>query len=223
MTRRIFTLCPGTDVYMPPEAIQDRPVYTEMIDCFSFGVITVQILMRQFPEPGDRRKEIQINHPGLPSGSVVEVCISEIERRQNHIGHIDPNHNLLPITTDCLKDRDVECPSTPQLCERVAALKESQMYIDSITTLEQNGIKDKETEMRSLRQLHTQQVRDLELTIQKQKIHLEANDKAILERDQVLREKAEVIATQEEQLGLKLYHINQLEQEKIRLLWRKRA
>ena len=23
-----FTMCPGTDVYMPPEAVQDKPVYT---------------------------------------------------------------------------------------------------------------------------------------------------------------------------------------------------
>ena len=28
-----FTMCPGTDVYMPPEAVKDVPVYTEKIDC----------------------------------------------------------------------------------------------------------------------------------------------------------------------------------------------
>ena len=47
------TMCPGTDVYMPPEAVQDKPVYTEKIDCFSFGVIIVQILTREFPKPGN--------------------------------------------------------------------------------------------------------------------------------------------------------------------------
>ena len=30
-------MCPGTGVYMPPEAIQDKPVYTDKIDCFSFS------------------------------------------------------------------------------------------------------------------------------------------------------------------------------------------
>ena len=49
-----ITMCPGTDVYMPPEAVQETPVYTEKIDCFSFGVITVQILTREFPKPGNR-------------------------------------------------------------------------------------------------------------------------------------------------------------------------
>ena len=43
------TMCPGTDVYMPPEAVQNKPVYTEKIDCFSFGVIAVQILNGNSP------------------------------------------------------------------------------------------------------------------------------------------------------------------------------
>ena len=44
VTRFTNTLCPGTDVYMPPEAVQDEPVYTEKIDCFSLGVLIIQIL-----------------------------------------------------------------------------------------------------------------------------------------------------------------------------------
>ena len=73
-TKVTFTMCPGTDVYMPPEAVQDKPVYTEKIDCFSFGVIVVQILTRQFPMPGDRRKTIK-------AGSMLglEQRVSEIE------------------------------------------------------------------------------------------------------------------------------------------------
>ena len=83
-TRFTNTMCPGTDVYMPPEAVQDKPVYTEKIDCFSFGVITVQVLTRQFPKPGDRLQEVALNHPGLPTGSVF-VHVPEVDRRQNHI------------------------------------------------------------------------------------------------------------------------------------------
>ena len=43
-TRFTNTMCPGTDVYMPPEAAQDKPVYTEKIDYFSFGVIIARML-----------------------------------------------------------------------------------------------------------------------------------------------------------------------------------
>ena len=38
-----LTANPGKLVYMPPEALQDKPVYAERIDCFSFGIIILQI------------------------------------------------------------------------------------------------------------------------------------------------------------------------------------
>ena len=138
------TMCPGTDVYMPPEAVQDKPVYTEKIDCFSFGVIIVQILTRQFPKPGDRLQEIEFNHPGLPRGTVC-VRVPEIDRRQNHISQVDPNHTLLPVALDCLKDKDSKRPSAHQLCQRVADLKEMPKYIDSARC-----VMDKDEVIRSL-------------------------------------------------------------------------
>ena len=132
-----FTMCPGANVYMPPEAVQDEPVYSERIDCFSFGVIVVQILTQLFPKPGNRRQKVdQINVPGLPQGTV-EVRIAEIDRRQNHISLVDPNHPLLSVALDCLKDEDIERPSAQQLCERVASLKERPEYSDSVVAAQQ--------------------------------------------------------------------------------------
>ena len=52
-THLTLTVCPGTDVFMPPEAVKVVPIYTERIDCFSFGVIIIQLLTRQFPKPGN--------------------------------------------------------------------------------------------------------------------------------------------------------------------------
>ena len=155
-TRYTFTMCPGTDVYMPPEAVQDEPVYTEKIDCFSFGVIIVQTLTRQFPKPGNRRQRVEINHPGLPQGTV-EVRLAEVNRRQNHIGQVDPDHPLLPIALHCLKDEDSERPSAQQLCERVASLKEKPEYSDSVAAAlqqqpQQREIKEKDRQLGQLRQ-----------------------------------------------------------------------
>ena len=56
------------------------------------------------------------------------MSIPEIERRQNHISGVDPNHPLLPIALDCLKDADGERPSAQQLCEGLAALKQTAKY-----------------------------------------------------------------------------------------------
>jgi serine/threonine protein kinase len=145
-TRFTSTTCPGTDVYMPPEAVQDKSVYTEKIDCFSFGVIIVQTLTRQFPKPGDRLERVELNHPGLRKKSVL-VEVSEIDRRQNHISQVDLNHSLLPIALDCLKDEGSERPSAHQLCERVADLKGKSDYRDSAI-----AIQDKDEVIRQQRQ-----------------------------------------------------------------------
>ena len=59
-TRPTYTMCPGSDVYMPPETIKAKPTYNEKVDCFAFGVVVVQIITRKFPEPGDRQKELNI-------------------------------------------------------------------------------------------------------------------------------------------------------------------
>ena len=167
-TRFTNTMCPGTDVYMPPEAVQDKPVYTEKIDCFSFGVITVQVFTRQFPKPGDRLQRIELNHSRARKGSVL-VEVPEVDRRQNHISQIPPNHSLLPIALDCLKDEENERPSAHQLCERVAGLKVMPNYIETTRTVQDKDevirsqairmeekdrtISSKEEEIQQLRQL----------------------------------------------------------------------
>ena len=210
-THLTFTMCPGADVYMAPEAVQDNPVYTDKIDCFSFGVITLQILTRQFPKPGDRRKRIEINHPGLPRGTY-EMVISEIERRQNHLSIIDPNHTLLQVSLDCLKDKDVERPSAQQLCERVAALKESQEYSESVraaeerNTAERDRGDERDREIRSLEQIHTQQVQGLQQIIQSQVSRLE-------EKDEALREKDGTIAAEQQQIRELKNDVSRLERE----------
>ena len=201
-TQLTFTMCPGTDVYMPPEAVKDKPVYTEKIDCFSFGVIVVQIVTRQFPKPGDRRKEIQFNQPGLPP--IVEVPVPEIERRQNHISTIDLNHPLKRVALDCLKDRDVERPSAQQLCERVTILKGAPQYSESVRVVEARSTaeQDRSDERdRSLRQQHSQQIQDLQQIIQSQTSCLAEKDQIITKNEQtiahiiqILREKDETIA-----------------------------
>ena len=126
-----LTLCPGTIAYMSPEALGEPPIYTDKLDSFSFGVLGVQIMTHQFPDPGDRFQIMEINDPRVPSGRV-KVDVPEIERRQSHIKLIDPAHPLLPVALDCLKDRDRERPSCHKLCGRMSTLKASPKYIESV-------------------------------------------------------------------------------------------
>ena len=182
-TQLTFTMCPGTDVYMPPEAVKDKPVYTEKIDCFSFGVIAIQTMTRLFPQPGDRRREVEVESLGL-----LEKRISEQERRQNHISKVDPNHPLKAIALSCLKDKDVERPSAEELCRRIASVKRSQKYSESVREGEEQSRKIARRE-ESLRRQYAQQIEGLQQVIQTQLIRLDEKDRMTEEKVQVMKEK----------------------------------
>ena len=84
-------------------------------------------MTRHFPQPGDRRKNLEIENIGL-----VEKRVSECERRHTHISKIDPNNPLLPIALECLDDEDTKHPNAQELCKSVGTLKEMPKYSESI-------------------------------------------------------------------------------------------
>ena len=116
MTQQLFgtpmTQYPGTIVYMPPEAGTD---YTAKLDCFSFGVLTIQILTRNFPQPY----------------STHTTLFGQVKIVSSDIGLIHPpSHPLRPVALDCLKYEDTERPSADVLCERLASLKGEPSYTE---------------------------------------------------------------------------------------------
>jgi len=182
-----MTMCPGTLAYMPPEALDDSPVYTKKLDSFSFGVLDIQIITRHFPDPSQRFKTMEINDPRFPTGRV-KVPVPEIDRRQSHIDLIGLAHPLLPVALDCLKDMDKERPSAQELCHRLAAVKETPQYSESV---QQATSKDKERQISELQrekaelieqrtqhvqqhEQHAQQIRDLQQQVQTQSDCLQA-------------------------------------------------
>ena len=134
------TFCPGTMVYMSPEALGEPPAYTRKLDIFSSGVLHVQIITRKFPDPGSRMKAIQMGSDSPFGETIVHLNVSEVERRKAHIDLIDPAHPLLSIALDCLKDKEGQRPTAEQLCSRLAALKESPRYRDSLQPAQQAAV-----------------------------------------------------------------------------------
>lgn len=99
-------------VYMPPEAFRYPPSYTNQIDIFSFGVVSLQIITQQYPQPSSKK-------------------VSEIERRKLDISLVGPEHPILPLSLSCLKDTDILRPPAAQLCRKLRQLKESALYEES--------------------------------------------------------------------------------------------
>ena len=183
-----MTMCPGTLAYMPPEALYDAPVYTNKLDCFSFGVLDIQILTRQFPNPSARCKIMEIDDPRFPTGQV-NVPIPEDERRRSHIDLVDPTHPLLPVVVDCLKDRDRERPSAHELCNLLAALKDTPQYGESV----QQG-------QRATTDGERVRIRELQAEAQERQRQLQEKDRTIATKERQLQEKDRTIATRERQL-----------------------
>ena len=171
-----MTMCPGTLAYMPPEALNDPPVYTNKLDCFSFGVLDIQILTRQFPNPSPHCKIMEIDDPRFPTGQV-KVPVPEVERRRSHIDLVDPAHPLLPVALDCLKDRDRGRPSAQELGNRLAALKDTPQYGESV----QQG-------QRAATDGERLRIRELQAEAQERQRQLQEKDRTIATRERQLRQ-----------------------------------
>ena len=199
-----LTLCPGTMAYMSPEALAEPPEYTDKLDSFSFGVLGIQIMTRKFPEPGDRFHIIEISDPRAPSGKV-KVDIPEAERRRSHIDLIDPVHPILPLTLNCLQDKDRERPSCHELCGHISTLKGSSKYADSVR---QSPVCTKPTERsnREHEEMGMQQAQQIQ-NLQKQLKTM--NDELKSQRDKLL--------TQSDMLQAKEQKLQQQQQEILRL------
>lgn len=107
---RRMSLCPGHLLYMSPEALHEPVIYTAKLDNFSFGVIVIQILTRQFPNPTDRFQTI--HDPRYDKG--VQLVVPETERRQAHLQLIPDTHSLKPLALQCLK-KEMQRPSALHL------------------------------------------------------------------------------------------------------------
>ena len=129
VTRTKVTQCPGTLVYMPPEALHPQPHYFDKIDSFSIGVLLVQIITRNFPSP-TAAWIAREDHTASTGESYFPV--SEVKRRKTDIDKIPVSHGFLPIAYNCLKDKSQDRPSVAQLCQCLCELKRSSTYKECV-------------------------------------------------------------------------------------------
>ena len=131
------TFCPGTMVYMSPEALQEPPEYTSKLDVFSCGVMHIQLLTRKFPDPAPRMRAVEVGGDPRFGATRVHVVVRELERRRSHLDLVDPTHPLLAVALSCLKDEEGQRPSAEQLCSHLSAIKQSPQYTASLRQAQQ--------------------------------------------------------------------------------------
>ena len=180
-----LTMCPGTLVYMPPEALSEPPVYSKKIDCFSFGVLQIQIMTRQFPDPGPAVRVVEDSRS--PTGTS-KIPVLDSERRKSHIDLIDLTHTLLPTALGCLSYSEKDRPSAEDLCRQLAAVKEAPRYQLQIL---QQGLRTKDQQLQdSQRRTHTlqQELQDSQRRNQQLTHQVEEKQHTINDKETLLRE-----------------------------------
>ena len=179
---RTATKCPGATVYMPPEALSDHSVYSAKIDCFSFGVLEIQIMTRQFPDPGPPTRAVA--DPRSPVGILIPIVDSE--RRKPHIDFIDPTHPLLQTALRCLSYSEGDRPTAQDLCQQIATLKEAPHYTQSVEHAQEGGRRgqrdDTERQLREVRE-QTEQLTQQNHVLQSQ---VEATTRELQQNNAIL-------------------------------------
>ena len=110
-------------------------MHTDKIDCFSLGVLTIQIVTRKYPEPTHRHRyhtehiitnEPQYNHQGIL------VPVPEHERRKDHLSLIDFHHPFRPIILSCIADKPANRPQAATLCDYFGHHRQSKKFEQSL-------------------------------------------------------------------------------------------
>ena len=204
-----LTMCPGTLAYMPPEALREPPVYSKKIDCFSFGVLQIQIMTRQFPDPGPAMRVVEDSRS--PTGTT-NMPVLDSERRKPHIDLIDPTHTLLPTALNCLSYLEKDRPSAQDLCRQLAAVKEAPRYQLQILQREfqtkDQQLQDSQRHTRNLQQelqdsqRHThslqQELQDSQRQIQQLTHQVEEKQHRIDDKETLLREQNQQLQSNEQ-------------------------
>ena len=194
-----MTQCPGTPAYMSPEALDEPPVYSEKLDCFSFGVLTIQVITREFPKPKDQFQTRELFDPQFPSQRIrARVLVPEQKRRQSHIKLIPAAHPLRPIALDCIKDRDAERPTAEQICETLEQFKSTPLYASSV-----QQVRDRELQLTTQRQTietNKQQLQHQRVIIQDKDRQIQDKDRQIQDKDQQIQDKDQQIQDKDRQI-----------------------
>ena len=116
---KTMTQAPGTQVYMPPEALDLHAKYSDRLDIFSFGHLALYTLIREFPK--DLLPATHVSSKGLEARS-------EVERRSNYMEKLNatlpvPDHHLCQLIKQCLHNDSTKRLSSTELLHELQQIQ----------------------------------------------------------------------------------------------------
>ena len=113
------TLAPGTQVFMPPEALEDdlEVTYGITIDVFSLGCVCLHVMSMQWPLPK------AVKHLDSNTGKI--VALTELQRRENYLTCtvFQQFPTLRALVSQCLHDFPKERPSVGAVLEGLRTVR----------------------------------------------------------------------------------------------------
>ena len=97
-----LTQAPGTQCYMPPEALVPKPKYNAKVDIFSYGVLVIHVLTATWPFPGEAVKVDPTDESKL-------LPQSEVERRKEYLQRIR-DQPLTELIHSCIHNSPTQRP-----------------------------------------------------------------------------------------------------------------
>ena len=177
-----LTTCPGTQAYMPPEAFVENPLYDAALDCYSYGVLMLHILIREWPLRGER----------VLDDSQQVVVLSDLDRRRGYLDKVEDDHPLKGLIFECLEHKDKRPTAKQILCKvQEVRMRCCKKESDRMTLLVQRD-KDAERKLvleREVAQLKEEKKREVaQLKEEKKRLELifsEERKNAVTEKEQL--------------------------------------
>ena len=111
--------CPGAMVCMPPEAKISNPIYNEKLDVFSFGVVTLHVVIGEWPIPSDNPPASHLSPPTGLEAPELQHLVAYLQRMEDH--------PLLELVIQCLQFDPSSRPPTQEIASLVAEAASSDL------------------------------------------------------------------------------------------------
>lgn len=202
----LMSLCPGTQLFMPPEArtgsLKDpsRAEYDTKMDCFSFGNIIIQVIVQKWLE---FLLDIDPEDPGRP-------LKNEVKRRSLYLDEM-ADHMLHDLAVKCLQDNPAERPSSHEIVRKLKMFKEDNpppfknsvemwsAYLDA-----SNHLRDLESEVGELKSLNSDGGDGAPCSFEKLRIRVRGLEEELMEKNkEILRGKSEIAGYKSSIVSLK--------------------